>query len=245
MRILYDNLLESATLAATNEDANYPVENIHNNSLKIRFQADTNSTVITATLASASTVSTFAFGNHNISTVAVQLTDSVAATTTYNYTASDLQFSSDNKKAIIYETAVSDIVEIEYTITSAVATYVGGLYAGQYLQMPEFAINPKIGKKSTGSTQKSRGGVAFDVPGVTLETFSCTFDNGSITDLNAQQAWFAAVQTYKPTWYDRWESDDPQIFPPLFAQNTNDVSWIKGQEGLIFDSFRLDLEECK
>jgi hypothetical protein len=91
MRILYNNLLETSTMVATNEDANYPVENVHDTTLLTEFRADTNSSTITATLASASTVSCLAFGNHNIDTLQVTLTDSGAGTTVKNYTASDLK----------------------------------------------------------------------------------------------------------------------------------------------------------
>jgi len=243
MRILYNNLLETASISVTNEDANYPVENVYDATLRSQFRAGTNSTVITATLAAASTVSTFAFGGHNIATVAVKLTDSGAATTTYNYTNADLIFDFERPQAIKYETAVNDVVEIEYTITSTLETYIGGLSAGQYLQMPFFSINPKIGYQSSGSAQKSRGGVTFNVPGTVLETFSCNFDSNLIANKNAQEAFFKVVQVYKPFWVDRWEESTE--FPVLFAQNTKDVSFTKGADGIIFDSFRLELEECK
>jgi hypothetical protein len=241
MRILYNNLLETASIVATNEDANYPVENVHDTTLLTEFRADTNSSTITATLASASTVSCLAFGNHNIDTLQVTLTDSGAGTTVKNYTASDLKFSDSETQAMVYFTAVTDVTEIEYVITSVTTLFIGGLSAGQCLQMPLFDINPKIGFESSGSRQKSRGGVSFNVPGVDLETFGCTFNAASITDYNAIN--FAVVQTYKPYYVDRYESATE--FPVLFAQNTKDVSWTKGREGIIFDSFRLELEECK
>ena len=243
MRILYDNLLEAASLSATNEDANYPVERVYNTTLRSQFRAGTNSTVITATLAAASTVSTFAFGAHNIDTLEIKVTDSGASTTTYNYTNSDLIFSAEQPQAIKYVTPVADVEEIEYTITSTLELYIGGLSAGQYLQMPYFSINPKIGYKSSGSAQKSRGGVTFNVPGTVVETFSCNFDSNLIANKNAQEAWFKAVQVYVPHWVDRWEESTE--FAALFAQNTKDVSFTKGADGIIFDAFRLDLEECK
>ena len=243
MRILYDNLLEDASNSATNADANYPVGNFTDTTLLTEFRATTNSAVITCTLDEASTVSTFAFGNHNINTLAIKLTDSVAATTTYNYTASDLKFSDSVTQEMIYETAVTDVEEIEYTITSVASLYIGGLSAGQYIQFPSFDVMPKISRDSSGSSQKSRGGVTFNVPGIVLEGFSCTINAGSITDYNAMNAFFDAVQTYQPYYVDRWQG--LTTFPVLFAQNTKDVSWTKGPGGIIFDSFRLEIEECK
>jgi hypothetical protein len=144
---------------------------------------------------------------------------------------------------MVYETAVSDIVEIEYDITSVDTLYIGGLAAGQYLQMPLFDVNPKIKFEGTDKSQKSVGGVLFSVPGVTLETFSCTINAGLITDYNAINAFEKAMGSSRPFFVDRWESSSS--FPVLFAQKTSSVSWTKGPEGLIFDSFRLDLEECK
>ena len=243
MRILYNNLLEDASNSATNEDANYPIDNVTDTTLLTEFRATTNSSVITCTLDEASTISTFAFGNHNIDTLQITLTDSVAGTTVYNYTAADLRFSAAVTQKIVYETAETDIVEIEYDITSVATLFIGGLSAGQYLQMPYFDILPNISFDSTGDRQKSRGGVTFNVPGIVLESFGCVFNAGSITNYNEMNAFFALVQTYQPYFVDRWE--DSVLFPVLFAQNTSDVSWTKGPEGIIFDSFRLDMEECK
>jgi len=243
MRILADNLLKDATITATNEDANYPVADVHDSSLLTRFQSTASTSVITCTLSEASTVSTFAFGNHNISTLAIKLTDSTLATTTHNYVAADLQFSTSITQMITYETAVTDIVEIEYTITAISTIYIGGLSAGQYIAPPDFDIGSKIGFISTGSRQKSRGGVSFNVPGVVLETFGCTINAGVIADFNTMNAFYALVQNYQPYYVDRWEESTE--FPVLFMQNTSDVSWTKGPEGIIFDSFRLEMEECK
>lgn len=243
MRILYDNLLEAAAIIATNADVNYPVGNFSDTTLLTEFRATTNSSVITCTLAEASTVSAFAFGNHNINTLSIKLTDVSLGTTTYGYTAADLKHSDIVTQKMIYETAVTNVTKIEYTITSVASLYIGGLSAGQYIQFPSFDVLPKLPRKSTGSKQKSRGGVTFNVPGVVLESFGCTINAGTITDYNAINAFFAAVQTYKPYYVDRWQG--LATFPVLFAQNTKDISWTKGPEGIIFDSFRLELEECK
>ena len=242
MRTLYENLLSSATLSATNEDANYPIENVYDTTMRSLFKADTNSTVITVTLSEASTVDCFAFGNHNILTASVKLTDSASATTTYNYTAADLRFSTSDMRAMVYETAVDDVEEIEYTITSTLETYIGSLWAGEYLQWPYFSIAPKLGNKSSGSRYKSRGGVTYNNPGINLKTFSCTFDANSLADTNAQELYFDTVQTYVPHWVDRWEGSSD--YPAFFSQLTKAPSHIKG-EGLIYDSYRLDLEECR
>jgi hypothetical protein len=249
MRILYNNLLETATLSATNENANYPVENVYDSTLQTKFKTTTSSTVITATLAEASTVSTFAFGAHNILTAAVKLTDTGASTTTYNYTNADLIFDSSTPQAMVYIESggvidpQTNIVEIEYTITASTAVDIGGMSAGTVLQFDYMETGSKTGFISTGSRQKSDGGVTFNVDGVVLETFGCTVNANLIADFNAQQAFFRVVQTYKPYFVDRWEASTQ--FPVLFAQNTRDVEYTKGEEGIIFDSFRLELEECK
>ena len=242
MRTLYNNLLEDATLSATNEDANYPIENVYDTTMRSLFKADTNSSVITATLSEASTVSCFAFGAHNIDTLTITLTDSSMATTVYTYTASDLKFSSAIPRKMVYETAVTDVTEIEYDITSVTTLYIGALSAGGYDQWPYFSKAPKLGNKSSGSRYKSKGGVSYSNPGVNLKTFSCTFNANDIDDIGLQETYFDTVQTYVPHWVDRWE--DSTDFPVLFAQLTNNPSHVKGN-GLIFDSYRLDLEECK
>ena len=108
----------------------------------------------------------------------------------------------------------------------------------RFMLVDEDINDQQAGQRNVETDQES-----FNVPGVVLEGFGCVFNAGSITNYNDMNAFFALVQTYQPYYVDRWE--DSVLFPVLFAQNTSDVSWTKGPEGIIFDSFRLDMEECK
>lgn len=242
MRILFRNLLKEASLIATNENANYPVSNVSNNSLKSKFKATANNTVITATLAEASVISTFAFGGHNINSLQITLTKSDLSTVVYSYTAAELKFSDAITRKMIYEDAVSDVVEIEYSVISLTDVEIGGISAGQYIQMPGINLGSTTQFLSSASSQDSRDWITFGVPGETAEVFTIGIDGALLTDYNLINAFFDAVQTITPYFVDRWE-ESPE-FPVMFGRNTRSVSWKKA-DGIIFDSFTMVIRECK
>lgn len=80
MRIAWDNLLKTATLSATNEDANYPVENLYHKWARLKFEAGTTSTVITASFPEARDVSCVGWSYHNIQSASAVLKDSAGET---------------------------------------------------------------------------------------------------------------------------------------------------------------------
>lgn len=242
MRILYSNKLDSATITSTNGDVNYPPTNVLTTSLLIPFKATTNNAIITADLADPVTVSTFALGGHNLTGLQVTLTKEDLTTVVYTYTAEELQFTDGKTTVMLYEEAVEDVVKIEYFMEALTDLFVGGLSAGQFIQMPPFNISPTLERVSSGARQKSRDGVTFNVPGVVLERFTCSFDGGSLPSYNSINSFFDAVQVYAPYYVDRWEGSGE--FPVMFGQNTRDVSWRKA-DGLLFDAFTLIIEECK
>ena len=76
MRISYDNLLKTATLTATNENANYPVGNVFHRWQRKTFKATTTS-VITAILDDITAITSVIIDYHNLTSCSVAF---------YNYT---------------------------------------------------------------------------------------------------------------------------------------------------------------
>lgn len=243
MRILYNNLLRSSSNTATNQDANYPITNLDDDTLQTEFRATTNSSVISCELAEESTVSSFAFGNHNIDTLQITLTKADLSTVVTTYTSADLVYSSTDSVKIVYETAVATVTDIEFSITSVETLYIGGLSAGQYLQMPYFDVGPSVEKDTTASVSESRGGVMFPVPGTVQEVFSCNFGGVLITDFNAINAFTLLAKVDTSIYIDRWE--DSILFPYLFCRLTKMPAWKKGSGGIVFNSLTLEFRECK
>ena len=74
MRISYENLLKSSTISATNENANYPVENVYHRWQRKTFKATTTS-VITAVLDDVVSLSSVILDYHNLTSCSVAFYD--------------------------------------------------------------------------------------------------------------------------------------------------------------------------
>jgi hypothetical protein len=246
MRILYLNRLgTSGTLSATNEDANYPIEEVLDNTLTTLFKSTTTTAVITQAFAADFEISALAWGNTNATQIDIVMKNSGASTVfSQTLTGSEIKYSGSFPGNIFYpSSAVADVRTIILTCTGPDPLQFGGLYAGQYLQAPYFDVGPTLGSVSSASVQKSRYGVAYSVPGVSVDTFSADFSAVLIDDYDNINAFFRATQTDTPIWLDRWE--DSTLFPPMFALVTNNIEWTKSREGIMFDNLTLDFEEIK
>jgi len=248
MRVLFDNLLnDDITLSATNENTNYPVERVYNNTLESKFKATSNVSVITAEFTEDKIVSSFAFGEHNIETVTITFYNSSDVSIgSYEYEWDDIVFNAEYPTGIVYlNTPVSGVRKITFDIIGLTTPlYIGGLYTGQYYQMPYFSVNPTVSFPTTSDLESSDYGVGFEQDGETLEKFKCTFDGVEFDEYDDVVLFLKTIQINKPVYLDRWEDDSR--FRALFCSNTTSAPELKkGENGLYFSDFTLDFKERK
>jgi hypothetical protein len=151
MKILFDNVMLTATLAALHENANYPVENIQHVFLKKIFKSTQNTDTITATWAADQTVNCFYCAFYNATAIQARFYNAAnGLLQTVNLTASDPG---------IGFTALTTVRKIEIDLTSAGGTlaYLGAAGAGAAYTMP----NP-IADMGNGSTDNSTEDISPD-----------------------------------------------------------------------------------
>ena len=260
MRIQWDNILERAdTLSATNEDPNYPVTRLIENTNRTLFRSTGASSVITATFPSDESVSCIAVGNHNVDSLTLTLKDSVGATigSPYVYDATDFVFvdgagKTFNTEIQYFEVGdalerVDGVREIEIDVTGfAIPLFIGGISLGPCLQMPNIAVRPDVPVRHTGGGTKTPAGVLFDNPGILLEQFKATLAVVTIPDADSVSDTYSALGVGKVMYLDRWEGVDE--FRAYLANFTGpSIPRVKhpGPLPLVLRNVKVAWEECR
>ena len=140
MRISYDNLLKTATLTATNENANYPVGNVFHRWQRKTFKATTTS-VITAILDDITAITSVILDYHNLTSCSVAFYDYAdALIDTWNM---DCSFNTSAKYG-----EIADVAKVVLTCESFVDIEIGTIFVGQSLYFP-IQANQDIPLKSS------------------------------------------------------------------------------------------------
>lgn len=163
MIVSYNNVLNTSTLSATNENPNRPVSNLLQNYLQLPFQSTGVTSTITAVLDAEYTIDHVAYGYHNLSDMEIRLYNLVGGlidTITPVIAA--------NENIHYFTTAVPGVKTIEIDITSAGDAYIGKLFLGEYAEIPNFEQSPSMPFQNRDQVSKSTGGQvagnAFFVP---------------------------------------------------------------------------------
>lgn len=261
MRLQWDNILARASsLTATNEDANFPITRVIENTNRTLFKSTGVSTVITALFPSDESVSCIAVGNHNVDTLMLTLKDSVGATigTPYVYSAGDFITTTSTGKVyntgiMYFETVagelqrVDGVREIEIAISGfSIPLSIGGISLGPCLQMPEIAIRPDLPGRHTGGGTKTKAGVLFDNPGWLLDQFKCVLAVVTLPDDDSIHDAYEALGVGRVLYLDRWEGLSE--FRPYLANITrSSIPAVKhpGTAPLVLRNVAIDFEECR
>lgn len=168
MRALFDNLLNDAVLTASGDSQNYPVTNIIHRFMKKRFQPLTNTSLITAQLSQLRRVNCVFLAYHTASNVKIKLYNGVSLV------HSEEKNPVDNGPVHFYFNSVmADKITVE--IYSAGTLFVGTVWVGEYIQLPNFLSSYKrelIDNSAVSSTADSQTSSIYVKP---LESFEFTF----------------------------------------------------------------------
>jgi len=157
MKILFDNLVKTATLTTTYPNLNYPVTNLAHTFLRRRYQMASSPTTITVTLAAASSVNCFFYGYHNLTAITVRLYnagDALLKTVTIA--------SPESGVGAEHFDTIALVTYAEIDISAAATGYLGGVGLGLTSELPrpiadfkeELVDNSIVSMSPEGQTQQ-------------------------------------------------------------------------------------------
>lgn len=215
MRVSYLNRLKTATLSATNEDINQPIENIIHNFLELPFYSDTDNSVITIIFDEVYDINHIAFDFHNIDNMTVRMYDSlnVLIDTQIIDVETGCNFHTWN--------TVENVLAVTITIdTLATLLYVGGMSMGTYFEFPRFRQTIESETGIFDDSFISGGGQRSGNRKKNLDTHPVNFANLTREEKDNVKVYLAFVQTSMPHFVDFYE-DDHENFSPFYGAIVN------------------------
>ena len=133
MRILFNSLVNDASISATNESLNYPATNLQHPYIKRRFQATGTSSTITLTYTADITTDCFFWSLTNATSITVTFKNSGGGT------IDTINISSPNGRTEVeYIDSISNVRSIEIALTGSSDVYIRGIGVGAYYQNLNF-----------------------------------------------------------------------------------------------------------
>ena len=230
MRISYDNLLKTSTISATNENANYPVENIYHRWQRKTFKATTN-TVITAILDDVVSLSSVILDYHNLTSCSVAFYDYADAL--IDTWTMDCSFNTSAK----YGT-VADVAKVVLTCESIVDIEIGTIFVGQSLYFP-IQANQDIPLKSSDVVSVSSDRQTSGRKGSVTRAGTITIPLLTSTNARALKV-FYEMGLIEPFFIDLWDNSHTD-FEPVYGTFTSEISVTHLEEG---DTISFSFEEA-
>jgi len=204
MVLAYDNLLKTATMTASSEDASYPISNVYHKWKRHVYKSvDTvTSSVITITFNEAKVINSFYMLYTNVDNVSCVLKDSsggTLATWTTNPTNG----------------TVSDVYSAEITVSAPDTIYIGAMFLGSSISNDKTAEQDIPLDSSDVPTFSSDSQVSGRKGSVT-RSGKITIPDLSYTQRQALEEAFYECSNIVPFFLDLWE-DTPLAFEPLYG----------------------------
>lgn len=228
MIIAYDNLLKTATLSATSENTNYPLENLYHAWKRKLYQAvdGVSTTTITVEFGEDEVINSFFINYHNCTSVIVRL-----------YNSSDVLL--DTWEVLNdrhHETVTAYYAEIELSAPTTV--YVGTIFLGSSLEFNKQA-DQDIPLNSTSVQTFSSDYQVAGREGSILRSGSITIPMLSATERLQMEVFFYEVGLLTPFFMDLWD-ESPTSFHHLYGVFTSSLSITHRYDG---DDVSFDFTE--
>lgn len=200
MIIFTNNKIDNSTLSATNENANFPVENIQNTHLVDRLRTTATSTVITVTFDAQYNIDSIVLGGHNLSPYATISVEYLQGGSYSSLGSVSVELENDN--ALLLNTGdylllnTGDKLLLNSTVrTNPYGTFdkvfadglkitisdsenengyieIGRIYAGVYYETEKIGGAPVEDRNSTTKYNVSISGQAYRVTGYEYDSFN-------------------------------------------------------------------------
>jgi len=231
MRIMYDNLLKTATLTATNENVNYPIANVFHKWKRKVFKSSVATSVITAVLDTPTTISAVAFAYHNLLSGTVAFydsSDSLLDTWT-------LDVSLDTQSQ--YGT-VADVAKVVFSLASLTTISLGSLFVGDSIYSMKESTQD-IPLASTDSVTSSSDSQVSGRGGSVTRSGTITIPLLSSDERKAIELAFVTCGMIQPFFLDLWDSSHAH-FSPVYGVFNSDLTVTHEWD---FDSISFNFKE--
>jgi hypothetical protein len=231
MRISYDNLLKTSTISATNENANYPIENVYHRWQRKTFKATTTS-VITAVLDDVASISSVILDYHNLTSCSVAFYD--YADVLIDTWTMDMSYNTSAK----YGT-VADVAKVVFACESIVDIEIGTIFVGDSLYFP-IQANQDIPLKSSDVLSVSSDRQTSGRKGSVTRAGTITIPLLTSTERKSIEGVFYDMGLIEPFFIDLWDNSHTD-FEPVYGTFTSEISVTHLEEG---DTISFSFEEA-
>ena len=232
MRISYDNLLKTATITATNENANYPIGNVYHRWQRKVFNAGATTTTITAVLDDTVPISALLIDYHNLTSCTAKfydfsdaLIDTWVLNTAYN--------------CIAQYGEVVDVRSVVLECESIVDIEIGTIFVGQSLYFP-IQANQDIPLRSSDVLSVSSDRQTSGRKGSVTRAGTITIPLLTSTERKSLETVFYEMGLIEPFFIDLWDNSHTD-FEPIYGTFTSEISVTHLEEG---DTISFSFEEA-
>jgi len=206
MKVLFDNLVNTATLAALHADGSYPVTNIRHVFLKKAFRSTEATDTITVTFAADKIIDSAYLAFTNATAVTMRLYNvggTLLSTKTIPVATLGLNF-----------TAISAVRSVQVDLTAAVDVYLGALGIGFAYTMPDPVHDWEPGFQDNSDFQSSDDGQNLINKVAWLGKYPMNFFVQSVAKWLEIRTLLSVME--RPVFVDFFENAK-SIIPPFYA----------------------------
>lgn len=235
MRLLFENIIDNATITSLNGSLNYPPENLQDTVLKKRFQSSIDNDVLTINFAATSSVNSFYYGFTNAAFMRIRFylgSDSLVKTVTVlNPTTAE--------DAYHFSEITADFAEIY--IEGPEGVYLGGAGCGMSIIFPDPENRWNEPLEDNSIVSESLSGETENDYVESLRIYSWIFKDNTRESTNYYRGLYKDLGIGKPIWIDPFENDHDYI-GPIYAKLTKNFNATK--DGRRFN-FYLDIKQAR
>jgi len=231
MRLSYLNLLKTASISSTSENANNPIKNIYHNWKKKYFEAESTTTTLTATFDEISDITSVCVAYHNLSACTVNFYD-------YSDTLLDTWTLDCTHKTEAQYGSVSNVSHATFVCTSLDNVQIGTLFIGDSIYSGIEAEQGLPLSSSDSVSESSDSQVSGRKGSVTRGEVTITIPLLSASERKQIEYAFYECGLITPFFLDLWNSSHDS-FEPVYCRFTGMTPF----HGKTFDSVEMTIKE--
>jgi hypothetical protein len=265
MNVLFDNKILNATLSASNENANFPIDNLKSDFLRERFQSTDASDTITVTFDNVTSLDCLFWGYTNMTSMTVVLKDDLGNTidtiyfsggdvahyygydsgyygyTDYYYGYFDRLAGETVYDPVSWYFPTIEVKSIEIAIEAVDNVYLGGLATGKVASIKEPLNDWDEDFEDLSIITESEAGQVQQLYNRPLRVYNWTIVNNTREEMNEILDLYKEYGIGHHIWVDPFE-DNHEFMTPLYAVLTNSIAASK--DGYLY-SFNFDIKEAR